>query len=561
LVARGRAGRRTGLSKGPGLYRADGGRGGLRLGLLALVVIGLGVVVVVAAMSLFGGGGCSAQLCPTDEVAGAPRGYELVSKVYAPNPDLPAQQPGTVVSVEIPLLQRTNDGRNLSFYRYAPETATWEPISPALLTAGGEKVSGTFDQLPAYLAVARRVSRAGHVVAYLPHGATLHSEAIDHVTILHTLDFKPAGDGKLVGQVSVVERDPARQFVPVISANQSAENGALAAVGAILSSAQSRTVHVREIVMVVTQNNLDGVDIAYLDLAQDQRTSFTLFVAELAQALHARGKILTLTLPPPARGRDAIDEGAYDWGALGQHADVLQITPYRDQGDYRLVMPRIFEYLAGKVEPHKLVLTVSPLATEKSADGLRTMTLVDAMRIAARLSIRTGGARVVTESNYEVAGTNIDKAEGRSGVQWSPETACVFFTYEESGGRTMYIENVFSIGFKLEYIPRYKLGGVAVDDASANPYLGNIWPALVTFIATGQPSLVQPNATDLAPGWVTSAGDLDGGQRGVVKWRTPATPGTYTVTLTLSDGVARFQNTLSVDVEARDTRSTAAPAR
>jgi hypothetical protein len=249
---------------------------------------------------------------------------------------------------------------------------------------------------------------------------------------------------------------------------------------------------------------------------------------------------------------------------LGESADVLQIWPYRDQSDYRLVMPRIMEYLAARVEPSRLVLTVSPLATEKSAEGLRTLTVVDAMKTATRLSIRTaGGVKVVTESNYEVAGINIDKAEGRSGVAWAPETACVFFTYEESGGRTVYIENVFSVGFKLEYIPRYKLGGVAIDDASDNVYLGNIWPALNAFIASGQPSLLQPNSTDLAPRWSKSAGDLDGGQRGVVKWQTPAAPGTYTVTLTLSDGVALFQNELAVTVEARDTRATASatPAR
>jgi hypothetical protein len=270
--------------------------------------------------------------------------------------------------------------------------------------------------------------------------------------------------------------------------------------------------------------------------------------------------MLTLTLPPPARSKDTISEGAYDWAALGQSADALQIWPYRDQGDYRLAMPKIVEYLAGKVEPSKLILTVSPLATERSADGLRTMTLTDAMKTATRLSVRTGGAtKVVTESNYEVAGINIDKAEGRSGIAWSPETACVFFTYEESGGRTVYIENVFSVGFKLEYIPRYKLGGVAVDDASDNVYLGNIWPALNTFIATGQPALLQPNASDLAPRWTKSAGDLDGGQRGVVKWQTPAQPGTYTVTLTLSDGVALFQNELAVAVEAREAR-TATPS-
>ncbi|MDZ7727389.1 MAG: PKD domain-containing protein [Dehalococcoidia bacterium] len=63
---------------------------------------------------------------------------------------------------------------------------------------------------------------------------------------------------------------------------------------------------------------------------------------------------------------------------------------------------------------------------------------------------------------------------------------------------------------------------------------------------------MRPNATDLEPQWEVSGGSLEGGQSGVAVWTTPSEPGTYTVSLTLSDGVALFENEISVEVVERD---------
>ena len=95
--------------------------------------------------------------------------------------------------------------------------------------------------------------------------------------------------------------------------------------------------HVQSILRTVSQLELAGIDIAYLDLDKKHRTSFTLFIAELANALHRQGKQLTLTLPMPVVVNEEplqIDEGAYDWKQLGEYADILKIWPLRDQSLY-----------------------------------------------------------------------------------------------------------------------------------------------------------------------------------------------------------------------------------
>lgn len=535
--------RRPGVG-GPGIY----GGGGLRLGRVLVLAVAL-IAIVVLAVVVYGaacGGGCDDQYCESAQTVDAPGGFEYASELYELTGEAPVD--GSTLRVTVPLLGSEGDNRSLAFFGYDTANGSWRALGAAALVEGStDTVGGTLESAPQFLAVMRRLSRAGHVVAYLDAGTALHGDAAGRVTMIHTRDFTPQGDGSLAGVATQLTRDPSFQFVPSVAASAGA---GLPVVTALLGTGGERSRHVQQIVGAVETASADGIDIAYLDLPADQRSTFTLFVIELAQALHGRGKLLTLTLPPPARAGATFEEGAYDWAELSRHADLLQVLPYRDGGDFRLVVPGLLEYLAARADPARLVMTVSPYATEKAADGsLRSLTVVEAMSIAAQ--IRVDGDPIEVSNNYSVVGVNIDKAARRSGVAWSPETATVFFTYEQGGGRTVYIENVYSVAFKLEYIPRYGLGGVAIENAGADPYIGNIWPALIPFIETGRPAVAQPNPADLAPVWGASGGELAQDMRGAARWTAPATPGTYTLSLTLSDGVALFENQITVSVQAR----------
>lgn len=559
-----------GAAGGPGLYR--GPRNSRNYGRLALlVVIGLGVALVGwwVVGKAFGSSSCDKAYCPSDRNISAPEGYEFVSRIFEYRKDQEPIGSDTDLVVSVQLTKPATQGQSLSFYRYVEQTKNWEPITPAILEPQGKVVTGTFPDTPALMAVMRRNSPGGVVAAYLPHNAPLHKEAAGRVTIVHPIDFKPAADGGVSGELSSLQSDGKFEIYPVISANN-ATKGDVAIVENILSSSDSRTNHVTQIVKKVAESNLAGVDIAYLDLQLPTRNSFTLFIGELYTQLHAQNKRLTLTVPAPIKAQNRIDEGAYDWAELGKTADLIKIAPYRDQATYRLTMPEILQYLTDRIPSSKLLLTVSPYATETGGDAVTTMSLAQAMSIATRVTVRADADSIVTSTNVKVAGTNIDKDEGLPGIRWSPETATVAFSYKQpqgAGSRTVYLENFFSIGFKLELIRNYKLGGVAIDDASANDFLGNIWSALIPYVTTGQVVLLQPNPDDLRPKWSVkeNQGTVEDSGRGSATWFTPGQPGTYTITLTLSDGVALFENSVDVNVKAKPAGSapgaTATPAR
>lgn len=517
--------------------------------LLAAIVAGL-VIVGAFILGILGGESCQDQYCPSDVDVTLPEGYAQVSGVFELREVPPELPEGAEYELEVALRSETSDPRNLVLFAF--DEGTWRPLGNAVLSQDGTRVRATVSELPSIVVVLRRISPAGHLVAYVPHGAGLHPTAAERATIVHTVDFRPAADGTVEGTPTNLPPLEDAAWVPTIRAS-AADTGTLANVDAILASAASRSTHVNAIVQLVRDLQADGIDIAYLDLRPDLRASFALFVLELSQALHKEGKLLTLTLPPPAQLADgSMDEGAYDWRALGEAADVLQITPFRDQRLYRLQMPDILEYLKTLVPAEKLVLTVTPYATEAADGELRTLRLADAMRIAAAIQQPDAGGPIEPNQNVEIVAPNIDRNEGLSGIVWDPNTATVSFSYRQNGNRTVWLENVFSVSFKLELVARHRLGGVAVEDASADPLLGDIWPAVAAFADTGQPQLLQPNGEALVPRWSASGGSIEGGQRGRATWTAPPQPGSYTITLHLSDGVYRFENSVSVSVTARE---------
>lgn len=527
-----------------------------RLAALAGILGGL-VIVAAFVVGWLRNEPCDELYCPSDLDAAPPPGYALASKLYELRGDT-SQLPGdSQFQIEVKLERPTDDARNLALYEYDPASKAWTPLGAGVLVGNGTAVHATVGKVPPLVAVLRRVLPAGHVVGYLPAGQSLHPSAVGRLTVLHTLDFRPAADGGVEGQPTNVPERGGAMWLPTVLAS-SAATGTLANVDAILSSAASRSTHVQALVRVVRDTGADGIDLAYLDLRPDLRQSFSLLVLELSQALHKEGKLLSLTVPPPRRLADRVDEGAYDYRALGEAADIVQLWPMRDQRTYRIQMPALLEYLKLAVPVKKLVLTVSPYATEFSAEGFRTLPLAEAMRIAVAIAPPAESEPIRTNANVEISAPNIDRNAGVSGIVWDPNTATVTFTYKQNGNRTVWIENTFSVGFKLELIAKHQLGGVAVEDVSADPLLGDIWPTLVPFIETGQPLLAQPNPADLEPKWRASGGTLQGGARGTVTWTAPPQPGSYTITLQVSDGVYRFENTVEVAVHPAQE---AAPAR
>ncbi len=522
-----------------------------RTGFVLIAILALGLlllILVLPPISILsdggdGRGGVNIKAEARGEMPSLPEGLEAISPLYDISTSGAVEGP-TVITLNLP--SPTSDARNLSLYTY--EGGQWRRLATAGLVLDGAAAQGEVAELPKNLAVLRRTSTAHQLAGWLPAGAELSPQAAQALSVLNPVDFAPAADGSLIGEAAPPSQEAGFDVYPSVRV-QTAQD--VEAVNAIIASPDLRNDHIDAVLAMVESGPYDGVDLDYGELDALYKDEFSEFVATLAEQLHRRGLGLTLTAPLPVQQGTAWDTGAYDWPLLAQSADAIKLAPESDPARYYKRMEQALGYLIEeeKITPAKLVLVVSSWGREKGGEGVRSLTLLEALALASALTvddpdnIRPGDAVTIT-------GGNIYQDGGASGIQWDEEAAAVAFTYPGLGGaRTVWMENAFSVAFKLNLAARFRLGGIAVEDVSANPGAADIWPVLQEFLDTGKVSLVKPNGTLLVPQWEADRGSMEGGADGAVVWTAPMEPDTYHITLIVSDGLVRVGQRLSLTVK------------
>ncbi len=533
------------------LLQPEGRRDRTSLFVIGAIVV-LAVVLLILVLppvSIFegdGGGPAGPAGIASRQQTGAPdppAGWEVLSPLY----ELEAagdSEGGALLTVNLEV--RPTDERNLALYTY--DGGRWERLGPATITEDGTAAQGEVAVLPRSVAVLRRTTPAVQVAGWLPQDAEIDPEAAQALFMLHPLDFVPAPDGVLLGTGRPRPEGSALRVLPTVRALGPPESEA---VDGVLASPELRQVHIDDILRVVREGAYDGIDIDYRAVSPTRGADFTQFVVTLADSLHREGRSLTLTLPLPTQQMTGWDTGAYDWKALGEVADAIKVVPEPDQSVYYERMQEVLEFLTGEVESSRLMLVVSPFSHERGGEGIQALLLSQALGLASTLAARVEGD-VRPQEQVTIVGPNIYQEEGASGLYWDDEALAVTFSYPgEGGARWVWIENSFSVAFKLDLVRRFQLGGVAVEDVSLTAGGPDIWPPIQELAEAGEVTLVRPNGSLLKPYWEASAGTLDGGVKGAVVWTAPE-PGTYDVTLVVSDGVVRVGQRLSLEVKAEE---------
>ncbi|MHB8685381.1 MAG: glycoside hydrolase family 18 protein [Dehalococcoidia bacterium] len=439
----------------------------------------------------------------------------------------------------VPLKDKQTDQNNLALYTYT--AGRWQRLSPASLLAGGSAARGDVNALPGNVAVLRRTKSSLQVAGVIPAGTTVDKAAAPTLTTLHPLTFIPTADGALAGQPPAVP--PASYtVVPGVVAPDTA------VVDAIMRTAALRQKHATAIADAVKQGNYAGIEVDYRNVSPQLRAEFTDFVSQLATDLHADRRTLTLTLPMPSNKSGSIDPGAYDWAKLGQLADTIEIAGELDQELYFQDTEAALTYITGKVDKTKLLLTISSLSVERGTDGLRAVSLADALTIASQVATDATGD-VAPGAHVKLTAQNLAQSAGASGMHWDDAARAVTFSYPGRGGkRTVWIANQFSAAFRLELAQRFGLGGVVISDASVQGGGGDVWPAVAQLADSGSLTLTRPNGALLTPAWEAAGGALDARTGDSVTWTAPARAGSYQVTLIVSDGVVRAGQRIALNV-------------
>ncbi len=226
-----------------------------------------------------------------------------------------------------------------------------------------------------------------------------------------------------------------------------------APVSTVIHDPARRAAHVAVLVNEALAYNYDGIEIDYESLnGEADREAFSLFIEELAAALHAQGKLLAIAVHPKT-GEPGTWAGpqAQDWQRLGAAVDRFRVMTY----DYHWSgsapgpiaplwwMEDVLAFATAVVPPPKVYVGLH-LYGHDWGGGPSSDSLV--WESAQRLMTAHGATRQWQE---------------RAGWQRVAEP---WFTYTDAAGQRheVWYADGASIAARLGLVSRYGLGGIAL---------------------------------------------------------------------------------------------------
>ena len=236
---------------------------------------------------------------------------------------------------------------------------------------------------------------------------------------------------------------------------------------ALLASPLARHRVAGELVQLVQQYGLDGINLDFENIAAADRDALTSFVSELAASLHAAGAAVSVDVTVPAADPDW--SLCYDRAALAAAVDYLMLMGYD-------------EHIPGGAESGSVASLpwVERGIGETLASGVPAGKLVLGMPLYMRLwSEKDGKVHGRTLHMPEADALWQEKKVSR---QWLPSAGQYYYEYTESGTRyRVWQEDARSLALKAAFIIRYDLAGAALWKKGVET--PDVWPVLAAALA------------------------------------------------------------------------------
>jgi hypothetical protein len=485
---------------------------------------------------------------------------EIADDIPTVPPGLTAESPLRLLSAEtepcgplnigLNLNSQTDDGTGLGFYTFAE--SSYRKLADATLTEDGTVAEGQLEVLPENVIVLRRTASTVRVEGFLPSGLSPDPAAQGVIGVVAVESYTPGQAGSIAGSPPTLTVEGA-EVIPVVRADNQAE---VDAVDALLQSDVDTDAHIEALRVQVVDNNLAGIELDYGCLSTSLSSDLTNLVLGINTAI-GEDRRLSIVVPGPD---SCPNFGAYNLQELGEIVDFIKLMPVRDQTTYRQDMAQILSTAVAVVPRQKLLLVIPTLSTFRGPDGvIQLVSEQEALARAAVPTLNSGDQPAAPGDELTFIGRRVDPASGASALSWSDSDLAVKFSYEDEGTFTYWIENSFSIAFKLDLAARFQIAGVAVENASDDPVLADAWTPIGTFVENSAPTLVKPNPASFALEWRVDGQVQEGESSPTFVWAAvavaatgcvaPVEPGQHCVTLVVADGDIRVGGEVLVTVE------------
>jgi hypothetical protein len=251
-------------------------------------------------------------------------------------------------------------------YGYDAASGRWEFI-PAQRALIDERLSLVavlqgVQRLPEALFLGRLALQVPVVSAVIEAGQAFKPEIAAVANVVHPAGLVPNAEGALDGALpSGISFGGSYAVVPLIRNYRGDSTPDSALIEALLDDPERRQAHLERLVEFAISQPYSGIGLEYLGLPPRLREAYSAFISDLASALRAEGRSLTLVLPFPEPANGQFETGAYDWRRLGAVADSVQVIlplnprEYLPEGTVR----RAMAWAIGEISRAKLHAVIS----------------------------------------------------------------------------------------------------------------------------------------------------------------------------------------------------------
>ncbi len=413
--------------------------------------------------------GALAQTLPTT--------LDVKSPLY--QPDVRGPMPSLAI-LSIALPEGADPSATLDVYGHVGKT--WIKL-PFQIYAAEQRIEATLsDALPDGVVVAQTGAQDPIVSLDLGNAGTLPAAADEVVNVVHPIGLTIADDGGIAGSVPAAAEPAAaghHQVMPTVG-NRVGDQLRTDLTEDMIANADIRRQHVQALVDLAVDKLYPGLNIDYQEITPDNKNEFTLFVRELAQALHAQDKLLSVVLAMPTpKAADTWDTGPFDWIAIGQAADIVKIPLPTRSEDYAGSAPLVQSYLqwaVGRIDRYKLELALSANGRDEFGKSVAPIPFATALKLMGPLT-----AVDTVELGNKVT-FDLPKLRA-SGLKYDANIGLYSFTYQDdkSQGHTVWVESADSLARKMALALQFNLRGVNLRDAATDAVDQRVWEALKGF--------------------------------------------------------------------------------
>jgi len=391
---------------------------------------------------------------------------------------------------------------------YAWDGAAWRffPSQPVDETTVITKA----DTLPQQVALfTAQPTRAPLVLVSVGITQTLMPDVAGVASIVTPGGVQPTLSGAVTGSLAAgVQQNAGYPVMPVTRNYVDPRALDVETVSTLVTNPGLRQQHIRELVTFASA--YDGLFVDYRDVPDEHRAAFTAFVTDLGVALRARNLRFGVVVPPAQNTSGAWETGAYDWRAIGQAADYVQLDLERVDptmfapGRDRLV-EAMLRWGTGEVSRYKLLLGLSAQSQLQASGGFTRIGYSEALAPLGDVSLSgtlTADGDIIPGEPFRA---ELDGFAASPGEDEITQTAYIDYLDENDNPISrVWLTTDEALNFRLGRTQEFAVRGVAFTDLVHGDLADGVLAAIGNY-KLGTP--FEPTRTELYLRWRIESND------------------------------------------------------